>query len=281
MNKIYLILAATLLILTGEALATTRYAPVYKDSVLAITQIEAIGDGLANPGDHTFTGTVDLSGSVSTNYKADSVLDVDVNWGTASTQVSGADVPIIDAGTFYSTDIVEDALQEMGARVQRTATITIAASDATAASIAAAEFGLKLTGIDRFALPGFKPATDFYSKTRFNATSADFDSDVEQTLVTPASEGSGSSYEVAQAENLNTKNEGLGRVNSAYPPTDVRTESDLATPGTYDTITLNCIKNEMTSVSTGQTPVSKFTVVIRMKVALEGDDVDTALGVAV
>jgi hypothetical protein len=149
------------------------------------------------------------------------------------------------------------------------------------ASGSIANFGFKFTGIDRFAATGFNPQTDFYSKTRFEVSSADFDDDVVSTLSVAASEGSGSAYEVAQLENFCAKNEGLGRVSSAYPPTATRTETDLATPGTYDTMVVSAYNNSMVNGVTGQQPVSKFTIVIRTKVALTGDDVDTALGVAV
>lgn len=149
------------------------------------------------------------------------------------------------------------------------------------ATAIAGDYGFKFTGIDRFAATGFNPQTDFYSKTRFEVSSSDFDADTVSTLSVAASEGSGTAYEVAQLENFCAKNEGLGRVSSAYPPTATRTETDLATPGTYDTMVVSAYNNSMVNGVTGQQPVSKFTIVIRTKVALTGDDVDTALGVSV
>ena len=76
-------------------------------------------------------------------------------------------------------------------------------------------------------------------------------------------------------------NEGKGKYSSAYPATSYRGEADLATPGTYDTIILDCTSSNYTSATTGINPVSKFRILIRQKIALNGDDVDTALGVAV
>jgi hypothetical protein len=147
-----------------------------------------------------------------------------------------------------------------------------------AATAAAGEYGLKFTGLDRFADSGFDPASDFYSKVRFKVASDDFDTAAEFRTGTPASEGTGSAYEVAQMEYFCAKNEGLGTRVSAYPPTKTRTEADLSTPGTYDTITLECYDNSMVDVATGLQPVSKFTILIRTKVALTGDAVDAAFG---
>jgi hypothetical protein len=145
----------------------------------------------------------------------------------------------------------------------------------------ASDFGFKFTGLNRFADTAFNPQNDFYSKTRFEVASADFDAGTVVTESAVASEGVGTAYEVAQFESKQAMNDGVGKYASAYPATVYRGEADLTTPGTYDTITIDGVKNEYTSATTGQTPVSKFSLIIRTKVALTGDDVDTALGVTV
>jgi len=61
---------------------------------------------------------LDQSGAASVSYLADSILNTDINWGTGSTEVSAEDMPIEDAGGYYSTDNVEAMGQEIGAQVQ-------------------------------------------------------------------------------------------------------------------------------------------------------------------
>lgn len=148
----------------------------------------------------------------------------------------------------------------------------------------AADWGFKLTGIDRFAVSGFNPQTDYYSKVRFDVASDDFDSTVVTTASVVASEGVGSAYEVAMFESKLAMNDGKGKYASAYPPTSYRGETDLTTPGYYDTIILDCTSSNYTSATTGIQPVSKFKIILRIEAvtgALAGDDVDTALGVTV
>ena len=43
----------------------------------------------------------------------DIINDTHIDWGTGANQVSGADVPLADAGAFFATDNVEDALQQV------------------------------------------------------------------------------------------------------------------------------------------------------------------------
>ena len=49
------------------------------------------------------------------NLGPDSVGSVAIDWGTGTGQVSAADVPLTDAGTYFATDNVEAALQQLGA----------------------------------------------------------------------------------------------------------------------------------------------------------------------
>lgn len=50
-----------------------------------------------------------------TQIAADAVDDSKIDFGTDAGQVSGGDVPIVDAGGYYSTHECESALQEIGA----------------------------------------------------------------------------------------------------------------------------------------------------------------------
>lgn len=51
---------------------------------------------------------------VSAGLSADSVNDTHIDWGTGANQVSAADMPIADAGAYFTTDNVEAALQQLG-----------------------------------------------------------------------------------------------------------------------------------------------------------------------
>ncbi len=150
-----------------------------------------------------------------------------------------------------------------------------------AATAIASDYGWKFTGIDRFADGGFNPQNDFYSKTRFEIASSDFDAVTVVTESAVASEGVGTAYEVAQFESKQAMNDGAGKYASAYPATVYRSEADLATPKTYDTMQIDAFTNEYVSRTTGQMPVSTFTILIRTEVSLAGDDIDTALNVSV
>ena len=47
----------------------------------------------------------------------DLILDTKIDWGTGANQVSGGDIPLVDSGTYFDTDDVESALQELGADI--------------------------------------------------------------------------------------------------------------------------------------------------------------------
>ena len=81
------------------------------------------GDGLSGGGDisanRTFTVNVD-DATIETNtdtlrVKADGINDTHIDWGTGASQVSAVDVPIADAGNFYTGTEVETGMQEIGA----------------------------------------------------------------------------------------------------------------------------------------------------------------------
>jgi len=79
------------------------------------------GDGLTGGGDisanRTFAvGVDDATIEIDTDklrVKADGINDTHIDWGTGATQVSAVDVPIADAGTYFDTDDVETALQDL------------------------------------------------------------------------------------------------------------------------------------------------------------------------
>ena len=64
-------------------------------------------DGSGNPALRT----------VAASYAADSINDTHIDWGTGANQVSAADVPLEDVGTYFTTDNVEAALQQLAAAV--------------------------------------------------------------------------------------------------------------------------------------------------------------------
>jgi hypothetical protein len=58
--------------------------------------------------------SIEINGSNQLQVKADGIKDTMIDWGTSTGQVSGGDVPIIDAGGYFALDNVEDALQQIG-----------------------------------------------------------------------------------------------------------------------------------------------------------------------
>lgn len=64
-------------------------------------------DGSGNPALRT----------VASSYAADSIKDTHIDWGTGAEQVSAVDIPIADAGTYFTTDNVEAALQQLAAAI--------------------------------------------------------------------------------------------------------------------------------------------------------------------
>jgi len=155
-----------------------------------------------------------------------------------------------------------------------------AASAGVIAAASEGDYGLKFTGLNRFATKAFKPLTDYYSKVRFDITSADFDADVVETLSQAATEGVGTAYEVAQREVYTSMNQGAGTWLDKYSPNVHRSETDLSTPKTYDVMTIEGSDSAYVPVGVGLQPVSKFKIFICTEVSLNGDAVDAALGLA-
>jgi len=61
----------------------------------------------------------EINNAVSGVVDENSIGDLEIDWGTGATQVSGADVPLADAATYFTTDTVEAALaQIMAERAQ-------------------------------------------------------------------------------------------------------------------------------------------------------------------
>lgn len=63
----------------------------------------------------TNSATLDAGVVDTAELAADAADDTKIDWGTGANQVSGADVPLADAGTYFATDNVEAALQEVAA----------------------------------------------------------------------------------------------------------------------------------------------------------------------
>ena len=61
--------------------------------------------------------TVEINGSQQVAVKADGINDTHIDFGTGANQVSGVDIPLADAGGYFTTDNVESALQQLGASI--------------------------------------------------------------------------------------------------------------------------------------------------------------------
>jgi hypothetical protein len=59
--------------------------------------------------------SIEENGSGQLGVKADGINDTHIDWGTGANQVSGVDVPLADAGGYFTTDNVEAALQQLAA----------------------------------------------------------------------------------------------------------------------------------------------------------------------
>jgi hypothetical protein len=85
------------------------------------------GDGLSGGGDITASRSFAVNVDDSTieinadtlRVKADGINDTHIDWGTGANQVSAVDVPIADAGSYFSPATeVETALQEIGVNIR-------------------------------------------------------------------------------------------------------------------------------------------------------------------
>jgi hypothetical protein len=61
--------------------------------------------------------SIEINGSNQLQVKADGIKDTMIDWGTSTGQVSGGDIPLVDAGGYFSFDDVESALQQLGSSV--------------------------------------------------------------------------------------------------------------------------------------------------------------------
>jgi len=69
---------------------------------------------LLSGGPITITGS-SVADSVTFDIGADGIKDSHIDWGTSTGQVSAGDVPILDAGNYFTSTGVEGALQELAA----------------------------------------------------------------------------------------------------------------------------------------------------------------------
>ena len=108
----------------GAAPDNAEYVVLTLDATLANERVLIAGDGLLLT-DGGAGGNVTLDARVDNvtievnadilRVKADGINDTHIDWGLGANQVSGVDVPLLDAGGFYAVDNVEAALQEIGA----------------------------------------------------------------------------------------------------------------------------------------------------------------------
>ena len=102
---------------TFNASAGTSPVMTFGDGTINIsTGALQVGGSAVLTGNETITLTGDVSGSgataITTAIGTDKVLDSMINWGTAATQVSAVDLPIVDSGSIITATEVEGALQE-------------------------------------------------------------------------------------------------------------------------------------------------------------------------
>ncbi len=83
-------------------------------------QFNAVGHGIEVVVDDS---SINLTAGGALQVKPDGIKDTHIDWGTGAGQVSGVDVPLADAGGYFTTDNVEAALQEVGAKVAGTEVI--------------------------------------------------------------------------------------------------------------------------------------------------------------
>jgi len=267
---------------SAEATAATEYniatlLDEHFDKAFAREAYEMIKCERVNSGSETAnTGTGNLSVTKGSKYvtaatDVDAVVSVGdlVRFGTT------------EADPVYMVTALDTSNEIMTLdRPYKGATASAVSSYEFVASADIGNYGLKFTGVDRFANEvTFNPATDYPSLVNFTVNSDDFSSTVETTYDTAAAIGSGTYAQVAALEVYCGMNEYAGRYLDRYPPTNYRSEANSS--NTYDTMVIEGTTQNVTWVGTGQKPASKFRIILRTKVSLNGDDVDTALGLTV
>lgn len=110
----------------------TQWQQQFYESTTASTGLTKVGvdiqlaDQVANGGISVTGGdidvvvdnvTVEINGSQQVAVKADGINDTHIDFGIGANQVSGADIPLADAGAYFTTDNVEAALQQLGASI--------------------------------------------------------------------------------------------------------------------------------------------------------------------
>ena len=114
MRKLWLLIAALFLSSTAFGGVVSKPYTFTDGTVAVAAEVNSDFDTLytvvnGNLGtDNLATDSVDTDELVD-----DSVNDDKIDWGTGTDQVSAVDVPIADAGSYYPTDQVESALQEI------------------------------------------------------------------------------------------------------------------------------------------------------------------------
>ena len=100
--------------------------------------------------------SIEINISDQLQVKADGIKDTMIDWGTSTGQVSGGDIPLVDAGGYFAFDDVESALQQLGSTMAAsyafgtfvpTAGASIVAEvGADTATLTASDGAIKITG---------------------------------------------------------------------------------------------------------------------------------------
>lgn len=92
-------------------MADTKVTALTENTTVASTDILYLVD---DPGGSAASQKATVANVVAAGIVANLIDDTHIDWGTGADQVSAADVPIADAGTYYTTDDVESALAQAG-----------------------------------------------------------------------------------------------------------------------------------------------------------------------
>ena len=100
--------------------------------------------------------SIEINISNQLQVKADGIKDSMIDWGTSTGQVSGGDIPLVDAGDYFAINNVEDALQQIGSSlasnyafgtfVPTAGTSIIADTTADTATLTASDGAIAITG---------------------------------------------------------------------------------------------------------------------------------------
>jgi len=100
--------------------------------------------------------SIEINISNQLQVKADGIKDSMIDWGTSTGQVSGGDIPLVDAGDYFAINNVEDALQQIGSSlasnyafgtfVPTAGASIVAETTADTATLTASDGAIRITG---------------------------------------------------------------------------------------------------------------------------------------